>query len=255
MSTLMLETITDTLAGGYKRLEKGTFQESSEVQNQRRTIEQDLRKRWVYTAHIFLARLAADSSVEFGLSGRPGFDAIAGEDIDKFTGEILDGRGNVYNLTPAQIQLIPTLTDIVWARAGSSDLGLVHGSLYPEWGYFPINTSDVRAEKLSRIQSLFAEKAHGSLTAKYVPEQNLTDYGENMQMLNGAGIEQTRFWLPHPNHIIQYIGPGKVVARASWLNSLGNSSDFGADNRNVSDHVALRGVKVVGEADAQKLAK
>ena len=122
MPDLILETITDNLAEGYKRLERGTFQESSEVQNQRRGNTQ-LRGVWVYTANLPLYRSINGclEDLEFGLSGRPTFDAIAGADIDKFTSEILASEGHVFSLSAEQIQLLPSLSDIVWAK--TSDLG------------------------------------------------------------------------------------------------------------------------------------
>ena len=249
MTDLVLETITDNLAGGYKQLERGTFQESSEVQNQRRTTEPDLRKRWVYTAHVLLAGISEGTGVEFGLSGRPGFDAIAGEDIDRFIGELLNAQGRVYNLTDPQIQLLPNLTDIVWANA--SNLGLIKEN--DEWSYFLIDTSDSNAEKLSEAQRSFAAKAHGSLTAKYDSKQKLPDYGENMSVLSDANIKQTRFWVPTPEYIMKYLQPGRVVARASRLDNFDSNSYFNADIHDVYDHLALRGVPLVGEADEQKI--
>jgi len=248
MDTPTIETITNNLADGYKELEPGTFQEASEVQNQRRT-NVDLRNRWLYTANLPLFRIL-NNNLEYGLSGRQTFDAIAGADIDGFTNQILDN--GVYVLTPQQIiQLKGDLSvDIVWAKA--SDLKLQKET--DEWSYFLIDTSDLNAEKLNDSQRPFAVKAHGSLESKYDSEQELPDYGVNMNMLRTAGsIKQTKLWLPTPTHIETYLEEGAVVARASWLFDFDYGSSFDASSRSVDDRRGLCGVLKIGEADAQKI--
>ncbi|MFH1052951.1 MAG: hypothetical protein V1740_00905 [Candidatus Woesearchaeota archaeon] len=248
MPDLMLETILDCLAEGYKRLEKWTFQEASEVQNQRRTTDPDLRVKCVYTANLFLFRVS-DSNLEYGLGGRQAFDSVAGADIDRFSGEILKSEGHVYTLTESQLQLLSGF-DIDWALA--SELGLIRKN--DEWSYVPVNTSDVRAERLSDVVRPFAVKAHGSLTAKYDPKQEFPDYGENMNMLREDGeVERTRLWFPTETHIERFIPEGGVVARASRLLNFLDDSSFVAGHRVVGDRGALRGVQIVGEADSKKI--
>jgi len=246
MLELMLETIKDNLANGYKRLEKGTFQEAAEIQIQRRS-DNSLRNNWFYTANLPLFRMN-DGILEYGLSGRKTFDAIAGADIQDFTAQILEN--GVFRLTQSQKnQLEESSSDIVWAKA--DELGLKKDN--DEWSYFPIRTSDLNAEKLNASQRLFAAKAHGSMDSKYGPEQKLSDYGKTMEMLRPM-ISQTRIWLPTQNHITKYVKEGDTVARASWLGSFGSDSVFGASDRGVDFHDALRGVrKGVAEGDSEKI--
>jgi len=243
-----LVTITNNLCDGYKELEKGTFQEASEVQNQRRK-DPSLRSIWIYTANLPLFRIQ-DDCLEYGLSGRQTFDSIAGEDIDDFTKQIL--QTGAYNLTPQQEKQLEDLTaDIVWAKA--ADLALTKEN--DEWSYFIIDTSDAAAAKLNDEQRRFAVKVHGSSESKFDPKQSLPDYAENMNMLLKEGkIKQTRLWLPNPNHIKSYLNNKCVVARACWLGNFDSISLFRANYRDVNFHFALCGVhNKVGEADTQKM--
>ncbi len=246
MTDLNIETITNNLADGYNELEKGTFQEASEVQNLRRT-NHSLRDRWVYTANLPLFRIH-NRCLEYGLGGRQSFDTIAGADIGEFTRQIINNW--VYELTSSQVDQIGNL-DIFWAKA--SDLKLKKQN--DSWSYFLIDTSDLNAEKLNDSQRPFAVKAHGSLELKYDPEQELFDYGENMNILRNEGeINETRIWLPTPNHIKGYIKKGGVVARVSRLDYFGSFSLFDAGLRDVGSRGGLCGVPKVGEADdAQNL--
>jgi hypothetical protein len=240
-----IETITNNLADGYDKLEPETFQEASEVQIQRRTND-SLRNRWVYTANLPLFRMNNDT-LEYGLSGRQTFDAIAGADIQDFAAKIL--KNGVYRLTSSQTEQLEELAaDIVWAKA--DDLGLQGDT--DEWSYFLIDTSDLNAERLNDSQRLFAVKTHGSLDSKYDPKQQTHDYGETMKMLQRR-ISQTRLWLPTQNHIKAYVKDGNVVARASRLYGFDGSSYFNADYRSVGSLGALRGVPKIREADAPNL--
>lgn len=251
MSASAIETITNNLVDGYNQLVSGTFQEASQVQNQRRTdldLEDRWVDRWVYTANLPLFRIR-EGNLEYGLSGRHAFDAIAGENIGEFTGQIL--QNGVYRLTELQVKKLDGLaSDIVWAKA--EDLGLKREN--NEFGYFLIDTFDVAAEKLNAAQKLFAVKVHGSMETKYNPAQELPDYGENMKnmiMLQGSGC--TRLWLPTSEHIANYLQRGGVIARAFVLGGLVYLSNSSANFRSVVDHGALRGVRLkVAEGDARK---
>lgn len=241
-----IKTIIDNLADGYKRLVKGTFQEASQVQNQRRK-NTNLRNRWIYTANLPLFR-KRKSSLEYGLGGRQAFDAVAGEDIVEFTRQILE-KG-AYTLSENQKEQLEALAlDIAWQKA--DDLGLVKED--DEWSYFLINTSDINGSKLKNAQKPFAVKVHGSMKTKYDSKQKLPDYAENMIMLRKEGkIEQTRIYLPTQAHIERYIPENGVVARASRLYFFG-ISDFGADYGVVDGHFALRGVPIkVAKGDVKK---
>lgn len=235
MSNQKIETIINTLAGGYKQLVKGTLQEAAEVQTQRRT-DSDLRKQFIYTANLPLFRIR-DGQLEYGLSGRPTFDGIAGEDIDTFTGQIL--QNGVYRLSGPQVKGLDNFTgDIVWVK--TTDLGLVKKN--EEWSYFPIDTSDFTASSLNDARRPLVVKVQGSLTAKSDPQQELSDYGENMRMLQIAGINQTKQWWPTPSYIREFIKSEGVVGQASRLCRFGDNSNFITYDRNVNDHGALRGV-------------
>lgn len=242
--------ITNNLADGYASLEEGTFQEASEIQIQRRT-DADLRNRWFYVANLPLFRMNG-RALEYGLSGRQTFDAIAGADIQDFSRQIL--KNGVYLLTPSKTEQLEKLAeDIVWVKAS-------HLRLQKEddaWSYFLVNTSDINAEKLNEAQRAFAAKAHGSLDSKYDSGQESHDYGETMKMLSGR-ISQTKFWLPKPNHIKKHIPKGKIVARAGRLFSFGSNSYFDASDRGIDiPCVYLRGVRrqEIPEGDAIKTSE
>lgn len=113
-----LELITDNLANGYKRLEKGTMNEADEIQFQRRT-DSSLRDKLFYTANLPVYRLRK-GVLEYGLSGRKTFDAIAGANIDDFTAQIL--KNGVYRISPEQIKLIEEAKDIIFVKADSLKL-------------------------------------------------------------------------------------------------------------------------------------
>lgn len=239
MDTQNIETITDNLAKGYKQLVLGTFQEASQIKIQRRA-DQGLRDRWLYTANLPLFRMNS-GDLEYGLSGRQAFDAIAGENIDEFVQQIL--QNGVYKLTAPQVEKLESLAaDIVWAKAAELNLKRENS----EWSYFFIDTQDIAADKLTQARKSLAAKAYGSMTAKSLSEQELSDYGETMKMLNKqGGIRQTRLWLPTPVHINGYLTDGVVFARAAKLYGFGSDSGFDAYIRNVNDHGGLRGVRRV----------
>ncbi len=187
MDNQNIETITNSLAKGYTQLVPGTFQEASQIQIQRRT-DRDLRSKWLYTANLPLFRMN-DKGLEYGLSGRQAFDALAGENIDEFVRQIL--RHGVYKFTVPQIEKLESLAaDIVWAQAAELNLKRENS----EWSYFLINTLDTAASNLTTSQKSLAAKAHGSMEAKHFPEQELSDYGETMKMLDKqGGIRQTGY--------------------------------------------------------------
>ncbi|MBI2047399.1 hypothetical protein HYT26_04540 [Candidatus Pacearchaeota archaeon] len=252
-----IKTITNDLANGYKALVKGTFQEASEVQNQRRT-NHNLRKRWVYTANLPLFRIQ-EGNFEYGLGGRKVFDAIAGENIDEFTRQIL--KKGAYTLSePQKKQLEDLAEEIVWVKAAG--LGLTRED--DELSYFFIDTADINAINLNKNQKRFAAKVHGSIETRYDIEQELSDYGETLRMLSKEGeygIEETKLWLPAPAYIKCHLRNGAVVAQASrlydFVNNYYNSTEDSKDSdfyasRSVCDHGALRGLPVIGEADVQK---
>ncbi len=238
MDNQNIETITNSLAEGYKQLVPGTFQEASQIQIQRRA-DRDLRNRWVYTANLPLFRMNG-GDLEYGLGGRQAFDAIAGENIDEFVRQI-HPNGGYYKLTTPQMEKLESLAaDIVWAKAADLDLNKENS----EWSYFLIDTQDTAADKLTPSQKSLAAKAHGSMEAKSFPEQKLSDYGETMEMLDKQGdIRQTRLWLPTPVHIDKYLTDGAVVARAAGLYGFGSDSNLDAYIREVVVHDGLRGVR------------
>ena len=241
-----LETITDNLAQGYKRLVHGTMLEASQIQNQRRVDDSSLQDRWFYPANLPLYRLQ-DGELVYGLSGAATFNHIAGADIDEFTKQIREN--GVYALTEDQIKYGENAKDIVWAEA--NQLKLKEDENTHDWSYFIINTQN---PALNPPQQLFATKVHGSMKEKYNPQQKNSDFHENMSMLSKR-ISETKIWLPTPEHIMQYLKKapkGAIVARASWLNSFSNNSYFNANSRNVDSRNALRGVPCVAEGDAPK---
>ncbi len=252
MTDLNIETITNNLAVGYNKLEKGTFLEASEVQNLRRT-NHALRKREVYTANLPLFRIH-NRCLEYGLGGMHSFDDIAGADIGEFTKQILNKGG--YKLTSSQVDQLESLDepeslDVFWVKA--SDLKLKKDR-NDTWSYILIDTSDVTASKLNDSQRFFAVKAHGSLELEDVG-QELPDYEKNMNMLREEGkINETRIWLPTPDHIEDYIEEMGVVARACRILDFRHCSVFDAGNRRVDDHHGLCAVPI-GYQKSAKLNK
>src|SRR3989344_5404853 len=107
-----LETITDTLAHGYKRLVHGTMLEASQIQNQRSVDNSSLQDICFYPANLPLYRLQ-DGELVDGLSGAATFNQVAGADIDEFTRQIREN--GVYILTDKQKEYAESAKDIVWA--------------------------------------------------------------------------------------------------------------------------------------------
>lgn len=243
MNNLNMTTFVDDLANGYKRLAKGTFQEASEIQNQRRA-DAKLGKLMIYTANLSLFRIRK-GNLEYGLSGRKAFDEIAGENIDEFTSQIL--KEGAYTLTGQQNKQLDELAeDIVWAKA--EDLSLIKRNKFDDkWDCFLIDPSDVNADRLTKDQKRFAVKVHGSMEAKYDPAQNLSDYGENMNMLRKEYIKETILSLPTLDHIKQHLKKdGMTVGGASCIYNFEGNSDFVAYCRNVDgSFMPLRGVMKV----------
>lgn len=226
MSNINLRTTADILSDGYKKLEKGTFLESSEILNQERIHKLGLINELTHTANLVLARLASDGSkeIEFGISGRRGFDVIAGDNIDSFCDEVLKRKDSFYELTPEQISFLPDLeNDITWAK--SSDLDLYY---FKKGSFFTIYTNDLLARTLNEKQRLFAEKVYGSFTNKQDPKQDISDYGENLCMILKKDIPRINILLPYlKTNIIKNIDSKTVFARPSILGGFNDiSSNF-----------------------------
>ena len=249
-----LEIITNSLAGGYQQLVVGTFQEASEIMNARRLepdpkTKQELRDRYFYTANLSLARIIG-GNLEYGLSGREAFDGIAGQDIGEFSRQLINS--GFYRLTPEQIAALPNFTGIEWVDPSKLNLQTVPGNR--QWGFVEVDTSDYSAEKLNKDQRRIAQKPYGGMERKQDPNQEYSDFGENMKMLNAADKRTTRIYFPTPEYVGESIKKGEVVARASRLSHFDNDSWFYAGGRNVDNHGGLRGVRnVAAEGGAPKV--
>lgn len=218
MTNFIVVNIRDNLASGYKRMSEGmiNFAEASEVLNQKRRFERDLIYDWVYTANLVLVKFGSDGSKEVGITGRTVFKNIAGENIDNFCNQILNRKGNFYKLTPKEISSLPYMgLDINWAK--SSDL-----NLYDDEGtsIFSIYTYDRKAKNLNPAEKLIVQKVFGSLNKKYDPEQKLSDYEENMKMLNDAGIGETFIFFPSLTDIVNHFETEEVVAVPTMISPL-----------------------------------
>lgn len=224
MKDRKIETIEGglKLADGYKKIKRGTFQEASQIQNQRRVDDPQMKHKSFYTANLGLYKVAGFGKLKYGLSGRKTFDAIAGKKINEFVKQLLEN--DVYKLTDQQIEELEKLeSDIVWVNA--KDL-YFDEDLWSE-SYFKIYTQRHSPSELKSAQLAFAVKVHGSMDSKYDPEQSRPDYHENINML--SGIAQTRIWLANPEFIKKRIIKGEVIAMASKLGDIGGmSSEFWA---------------------------
>jgi len=234
-----LETITASLANGYKQLQPDTFQTSAEITTARReditsdkAERQELRTRCFWTANLGLYGNNG-KELQYGIGGRQTFNAIAGPDIDEFCRQLT--QTDKYHLTEEQAQSLDA-SGIVWANP--ADLRLK--GTEKEWRYFEISPSN--PDNLNQAQRALAEASYGQGD----------DFVGNMNMLAEARTNP-KIYVLNPEYVMEETEQGEVIARACWLGGFYNDSKFDANSRDVNNSNGLRGVRLVREADEQKI--
>jgi len=229
-----LVTITDSLANGYKELEPDSFRTSAELTTERRT-NQELRGRWLYTANFGMYAVEDGEAVLY-FGGRKANPILS--NIDEACNQLI--KTSNYKVTSAEKSAVAdSVKSGHTLRIKLSELDLLKQD--NEFSFFEIDTNNY--DSLNKSQRALAEAVYGSGQ----------DFIENMEMLKRLPrrISKTRIYVLNEDYVKEHAKDG-AVARATWLDDFGGSSDFDAYMCGVDDHNALRGVSKVGEADAQK---
>ena len=95
-----LETITNSLAAGYKQLEPASFQTSAKLTTERRT-NKALRNRWFYTANFSVYAIKEGKEILY-FGGRPA-NPILGN-IDEACQQLISN--NNYRVNTAEMEAI-----------------------------------------------------------------------------------------------------------------------------------------------------
>ena len=243
-----LKTTVDTIHDDIRSIAKfvkGTWQSSAEVTKDRIT-EKSLRDEWFYTNNYALDDIEDnDAFLYFGSKD----DSIFRKDtIDEAFNQLINGKVNHYYK--------PSVEDVAKAKQSSlrfriSDLELKFDNEFDRRGYIEVDTFDLTGRNFKTdSQRKFAEAVYGSMSAD---ETGKSDYIRAMGMLNDYcnGTKTARICVLRKETVLRDAKDG-AVARACWLNNFDNNSYFVAFDRLVDSIDALRGVQIIGEANAQK---
>src|SRR3989344_4422863 len=225
--------VEGNLKDAYAQILRGTMRTAAEITTERRTNE-SLRKSVYYTA---------DGIIYWMQDGKPML-YITPEEGNLVLRHLADAQNSSYDQLVSNHNYRPSLDEVMPAidpqqgteKFDLSDLALAGEN--HEWNYFSIGTSPQAYNRLITTGKRLAERVFGSGQ----------DFTLAMQMLNDAGITETRIFVLNPGYVAgNAVNP---LGRASWLNNFDYYSDFSALVRNVDDHNALRGVSGVGRAYA-----
>ena len=220
---MTLETITASLANGYKQLKPDTFQTSAELTTERRT-NTELRDRWLYTAN-FAMYIVENGEAVLYFGGREANPIL--KNIDEACAQLL--AANTYRVKEEDRQaVIESVESKHTLRIELSKLFLI--KLNNETAYFEIDTSNYN--QLNTAQRAFAERVYGAGN----------DFVQNMDMLKKAGKTRVRVYVLNHDYVKEHVLGGEAVARACWLDNFGNYSDFSAFGWSVNYDRGLRGV-------------
>jgi len=215
-----------------------TIQHAAEIMNDRRTLEDEskrdeLRGQWLWTADSELYRVEDDEAVLYD----------GNIDTNLIFRNIKDAKKQLRennNYVPNSDDIQSVLDSENTLRIVLRDLGL-RGD-YNGWRYIDIDTSDYNGENLNNPQRALAQRKYGSMEKKIENGREYTDFGENMKMLNKAGIKTIKIYVLSPDYVKRNVNGDGAIARLSRLGSFGDSS-FIADGNNIDDRYhALRGV-------------
>jgi hypothetical protein len=228
-----LETITATLADGFKQLEPDTFQTSAELTTARRTKE-ELRNRWFFTANFTLYDVEDDDAVLY-FGGREANPIL--NNIDDACNELINKRN--YRVPEEDKQaVIKSVESGQTLRVKLSDLNLKGNE--QEFRYVEIDTK--KYDDLNDAQRAFAEKVY----------DGGDNFVQNMKMLRYERVRKTRIYVLSSDYVKEKVTSGNPVARAGWLYNVNGNSCFVAYDRLVNGYDSLRGVllKKVAKGDA-----
>ncbi len=250
-----LETRVGPLARVYPQFKPETLQQADE-RNVERVTNPEIRDLYGWTANVAVYRLEKnpdsgqdEAFLYFG--GRDAFIAVIGKNLANATSQLI--RKGDYTPTKQEVDIDAVVKSALRIRI--SDLELQGNN--EEYGYFEIDTSDVKGEKLNAAQKTFAERVYGSLEEKTdeVTKEKYTDFGRTMNMLRTSELEinTTRIYALKSGYVADNVNDKTpVIARACWLFDINYESHFYAVSRDVDSYLgSLRGVRVAG-GDAPK---
>jgi hypothetical protein len=224
---------TGRLADTFPLFEKDTISTSIQLMNERRT-NAELRNKWHYTAN---AGVYTNEKGKAVLYFQKGPDNVIFNNIPESIKQLIE-KGN-YEVKNSDLESIVSSKETLKVELSKLKLQGTDG----EWRYFEIDTSKY-SKTLNKTQRAFAEKVYGEGR----------DFKKNMKMLSEAGISKTKIYVLNPEYVLKNVQKGKAVGRACRLSSFDNSSSFYADDRDVDDSFALRGVsKGTAEGGAKNL--
>ena len=224
MTSNTLETITGNLKDAYKQIQPGTMQHVDQLMTQRRT-NPELRSQWFYPADG--AVYSVDNGTPTLRMTREAVNPVLNNIDDAFT-----QLTTTHNYT-----VLPSDFDAVKSAADTIAIDVTKLTLQgneKEWGYLAISTTEYNT--LNPEQRKLAERVYGQGT----------DFVANMQMLNDAGITETKVYVLNPEYIKEHAKNG-AVARASWLYDFISYSFFSAYVRGIDSGSRVRGVRREGE--------
>ncbi len=228
-----------TLYQTYGKFDPFTVQCSDEITKDRGT-DNDLRNIWLWTANTALYRIEDNEVVLYFSRGNtsrkvnPVFN-----NIEEATTQLL----NTQNYKPSQSEIESVVNSVdtgETARFKLSDLGLK--KFDNEFSYFEIDTENY--DELNAAQRQFAEMVYGSGK----DFEAIMDILKTSLRTSKQEIKKTKIYVLTPDYVQDKTEGNSGIVRACGLMSFGDSSHFGAVDRNVDFiHNFLRGY--------QKLAK
>ncbi len=248
-----LETRVGPLAKVYPQFKPELLQQADE-RNVERVANPAIRNLYGWTANVAVYRVeknpdTGQDEVVLYFGGRDAFNAVIGKNLTTATSQLIS-KGN-YTPKNQEVDIDAVVRSSL--RIKISDLELLGNG--DDYGYFKIDTSDVKAEKLNAAQRAFSEKVYGSLEEKTdeATKEKYTDFGRTMKMLSDAGNATTRIYALKSGYVADNVNDETpVIARACWLFDINYESHFYAVSRDVDSYLgSLRGVRVAG-GDAPK---
>lgn len=226
---MALENITGNLLS-YKELEPGTFQHSDQLSTERRT-NHGLRTQWFYTADGEIYTVQKKGCL-LAITREP--QNLVLQDIDEAYKQ-LTGQDNYFPEAEAGRASLEHKDTVVVDLKG---LKLVKDN--DQYGHFVVDPK--KTKKLNYEQKRAAQRIYG-------PDEE--NFGLNMEMFAKAGKTPYVFVLM-PDYVQGKLRSNdkEFLGRASLLFNFNVNSNFLADDRYVSNHYALRGVRKIAEGDA-----
>jgi len=220
------------------QLVPGSVRFADQITNERRENE-PLRGEWLITQDFPMYE-QEDGDVEFYLS-RVNLVFENLEDACRHIGET-----NNYICKPSDAKRVKKSRTTI--KMPLSELRLIEDT--HEWCHIAINP-DKDESQFNDSERPLIERAYGSMKAEKGKE---SDFIQNMQMLNTAGLKNTNFYVLNPTYVIKNAPEGKAIARVCKLSNFNYDSDFNAYNRNIDgSYVILRGEPIsAGGATKQK---